>query len=67
MNAEQYRDKVKISAAVREGKDLWDREQDTFTNIPNNRDMPPLVLEEPERFGYMVNRDGPSAGFTDYP
>lgn len=67
MNAEQYRDKVKISAAVREGKDLWDREQDTFTNIPNNRDMPPLVLEEPERFGYMVNRDGPSAGFIDYP
>ncbi|POR37315.1 Beta-1,4-mannosyl-glycoprotein 4-beta-N-acetylglucosaminyltransferase [Tolypocladium paradoxum] len=67
MNAEQYRDKDKIAAAVREGTDLWGRSQDTFTKIEKNKDMPPLVLEEPERFGYMTNRDGPSAGFTDYP
>ncbi|KAK3182028.1 hypothetical protein K4F52_006592 [Lecanicillium sp. MT-2017a] len=67
MNAEEYRDKDKIADAVREGKDLWGRKQDTFTRLEANNDMPPLVLAEPERFGYMASRDGPSAGFTDYP
>lgn len=67
MNAERYRDKDKIAAAVRDGRDLWERQQDTFIKIEKNKDIPPLVLEEPERFGYMTNRDGPSAGFTDYP
>ncbi|KAJ6445183.1 Beta-1,4-mannosyl-glycoprotein 4-beta-N-acetylglucosaminyltransferase [Purpureocillium lavendulum] len=67
MNADQYRDRDRIAAAVREGRDIWEREQDTFTRIDNNDDMPPLVLEEPDRFRYMTSRDGPSAGFTDYP
>ncbi|KAK2126742.1 glycosyltransferase family 17-domain-containing protein [Fusarium oxysporum II5] len=66
MNREEYRDKDKIAAAVREGKDLWGREQDQFVRIENNKDMPPLVLDEPKRFGYMISRDGPSAGFVDY-
>lgn len=67
MNAEQYRDKDKIAAAVREGRDVWERQQDTFTKVEKNMDLPLLVLEEPKRFGYLTNRDGPSAGFTDYP
>ncbi|KAK2616265.1 hypothetical protein QQS21_000900 [Conoideocrella luteorostrata] len=67
MNAERYRDKDKIAAAVREGRDLWERQHDTFTRLQENKDTPPLVLEEPKRFGYMTNRDGPTAGFTDYP
>ncbi|KAK2612758.1 hypothetical protein QQS21_001209 [Conoideocrella luteorostrata] len=66
MNAEEYRDKGKIAAAVREGKDLWGRQQDTFTKIEGNKDLPPLVLEDSKRFGYMADRNGPSAGFTDY-
>ncbi|TQS32817.1 hypothetical protein Golomagni_06858 [Golovinomyces magnicellulatus] len=66
MNAEQYRNKDKIAAAVRQGKDLWERSVDQFTKIDNNKDMPPLVLDDAERFAYMINRDGPSAGFTDY-
>ena len=67
MNAEQYRDKDRIAAAVREGRDVWERQQDTFTRIEQNTDMPPLVLGDRGCFGYMTNRDGPSAGFTDYP
>ncbi|KAF5237893.1 hypothetical protein FAUST_5845 [Fusarium austroamericanum] len=66
MNRKQYRDEDKIANAVREGKDLWGREQDEFVRIENNMDVPPLVLEEPKRFGYMISRDGPSAGFEDY-
>ncbi|KAM0277909.1 hypothetical protein ACHAO9_012391 [Fusarium lateritium] len=66
MNREEYRNKDKIAAAVREGKDLWGRDHDKFIRIESNKDMPPLVLEEPKRFRYMISRDGPSAGFTDY-
>lgn len=66
MNHEEYRDRDKIAAAVREGKDLWGREQDQFVRIEDNKDMPSLVLNEPNRFGYMISRDGPSAGFVDY-
>ncbi|CAJ0551566.1 Ff.00g114960.m01.CDS01 [Fusarium sp. VM40] len=66
MNRDQYRDKNKIASAVREGKDLWGREHDKFLKIESNSDLPPLVLEEAKRFSYMISRDGPSAGFTDY-
>lgn len=66
MNKEEYRDRDKIANAIREGRDLWDREQDTFTRVEHNKDLPPMVLKEPHRFRYMVDRDGPSAGFTDY-
>ena len=67
MNHEYFRNRDRIASAVREGRDLWGRPQDVFTKVEGNRDMPPLVLEDPERFGYMISRDGPKAGFTDYP
>ncbi|OAA71374.1 glycosyl transferase family 17 protein [Cordyceps fumosorosea ARSEF 2679] len=67
MNDAEYRDRDRIADAIRKGKDVWDRDQDQFSRIENNTDMPPLVLQEPERFGYMTSRDGQSAGFTDYP
>ncbi|EJP63526.1 glycosyltransferase family 17 [Beauveria bassiana ARSEF 2860] len=67
MNRDEYRDKDRIAAAVRGGTDLWERDTETFTRIDKNTDVPPMVLREPERFGYMTSRDGPSAGFTDYP
>ncbi|CEJ79786.1 Putative Glycosyl transferase family 17 protein [[Torrubiella] hemipterigena] len=67
MNAEEYRGSDKIADAVREGRDLWGRAHDTFTRIEGNIDMPPLVMKEKERFQYMTNRDGLSAGFIDYP
>ncbi|CAF3490515.1 unnamed protein product [Fusarium graminearum] len=66
MNCEQYRDEDKIATAVREGNDLWGREQDEFVRIERNEDVPPLVLEEPKRSDYMISRDRPSAGFEDY-
>ncbi|KAM3501148.1 hypothetical protein MY11210_009415 [Beauveria gryllotalpidicola] len=67
MNRDEYRDEDRIAAAVRGGTDLWERDTETFTRIDKNTDIPPIVLREPERFGYMTSRDGPSAGFTDYP
>ncbi|CAM1503064.1 Fc.00g078400.m01.CDS01 [Cosmosporella sp. VM-42] len=67
MNEPEYQDRDKIATAVREGKDLWGRRKDTFRRIENNTDVPRFLLEEGERFKYMMNRDGETAGFTDYP
>lgn len=66
MNDAKYRDRDKIADAVRLGKDLWGRRTETFRRIDGNKDMPSLLLKD-ERYAYMVSRDGPSAGFTDYP
>ncbi|KAK1599960.1 family 17 glycosyltransferase [Colletotrichum navitas] len=67
MNGERFRDRDRIAEAIRSGKDLWGRDVDQFVRLENNTDMPSILLEQPQRFGYMVNRDGLSAGFTDYP
>ena len=67
MNQDEYRDRHRIADHVRAGKDLWEREGEVYGRVEGNRDVPGLLLDEPERFGYLVNRDGPSAGFSDYP
>ncbi|ORY62248.1 glycosyl transferase [Pseudomassariella vexata] len=67
MNQEVYRDRDRIANYVRQGKDLWDREGEEFLRVENNEDIPPMLLDERDRFSYLVDRDGPSAGFRDYP
>ncbi|KAH7143854.1 glycosyl transferase [Dactylonectria macrodidyma] len=67
MNEEPYRDRTRIADAVRQGADLWGRKWDVFSRLDNNRDVPPCLLEDEERYRYMLNRDGETAGFTDYP
>ncbi|KAL2020704.1 hypothetical protein VTK56DRAFT_8004 [Thermocarpiscus australiensis] len=66
MNAEPFRDRRRIADRVRSGRDLWDREGEVFDRVEDNRDVPSFLLDNKERFGYLLNRDGPSAGFTDY-
>ncbi|KAH9891499.1 glycosyltransferase family 17 protein [Xylariomycetidae sp. FL2044] len=67
LNQEQYRDRDRIADRVRNGKDLWDREGEEYEKIENNLDVPSLLMDEPDKFSYLLNRDGPTAGFTDYP
>ncbi|PHH68947.1 hypothetical protein CDD82_168 [Ophiocordyceps australis] len=69
MNEPKYRDVHRIAAAVRDGRDVWGRRQDVFERIDDNDDVPPPLLTESgrRRFGYMLSRDGESAGFSDYP
>lgn len=66
MNQEKYRDKKRIATAVRNGKDVWDRQQDKFEKIVSNQDVPEILRKESDRFAYMMNRDSDNAGFTDY-
>lgn len=66
MNDAEYRDRPRIADRVRRGKDLWDRERDVFDRLAGNKDVPAVLLADPERFRYLLNRDGPTAGFEDY-
>ena len=66
MNDAEYRDKSRIARYIRSGKDLWDREGEIYDRLDNNTDLPSYLLEHPARFEYLLDRDGPSAGFTDY-
>ncbi|KAI1339641.1 glycosyltransferase family 17 protein [Xylariaceae sp. FL0016] len=67
LNQEVFRDRQRIADRVRNGKDLWDREGEEYERQEDNRDLPPLLLKEPDRFSYLLDRDGPTAGFSDYP
>ncbi|KAJ9162009.1 Glycosyl transferase family 17 protein [Coniochaeta hoffmannii] len=66
MNGEEYRNKERIADRVRRGKDVWDRTRDQFDRIEGNKDVPQVLLENPEKYRYLLNRDGPTAGFDDY-
>jgi len=67
LNQEVYRDKARIVDRVRKGEDLWDRPSEVYDRIDGNWDLPePLTrATEKDRFGHMLDRDGPNAGFTD--
>lgn len=67
LNQEVFRDRDRIADHVRSGKDLWDREGEEYERIENNNDIPTALLGNPEKFSYLLNRDGPNAGFEDYP
>ncbi|KAI1435047.1 glycosyltransferase family 17 protein [Xylaria sp. CBS 124048] len=67
MNHDVYRDRDRIADRVRNGKDLWDRDGQSYEKVENNMDVPELLLKEPDRFSWLLNRDGPTAGFQDYP
>jgi beta-1,4-mannosyl-glycoprotein beta-1,4-N-acetylglucosaminyltransferase len=66
MNAERFRDRDRMVERVRNGRDLWDRDGEVYDRVEDNKDVPQFLLENRERFGYMLDRDGPAAGFLDY-
>lgn len=65
-NKEEYRKKAYIVEHIRKGKDLWDRWGQWYLRMDGNKDVPSYVAERKERFGYLLDRDGESAGFVDY-
>lgn len=67
MNEDIFRDRDRAAEHVRNGQDLWDRPSEQYERIENNADIPSILLEQPERFRYLLNRNGESAGFSDYP
>lgn len=67
LNAPKYRDRERIVDRVRRGKDLWDRSGEVYQRIENNTDVPVPLEGDRERWRYLLDREGKSAGFADYP
>ncbi len=67
MNQEVFRDRHRIADRVRKGQDLWDRAGDRFDKVENNTDVPRLLLHHRAQYRYLLDRDGETAGFSDYP
>ncbi|KAF3769393.1 family 17 glycosyltransferase [Cryphonectria parasitica EP155] len=64
----EYRDRERIIDRVRKGQDLWDRREKVFDRIENNTDVPASLLgADRRRWRYLVDRNGESAGFMDFP
>lgn len=65
-NSEVNRDPQTIVARVRNGTDLFGREDMFYNRVDGNTDVPKYVLEHEDRFGHLLDRDGEDAAFTDY-
>ncbi|KAL3418653.1 glycosyltransferase family 17 [Phlyctema vagabunda] len=61
-----FLDRTRIVDRVRKGLDLWDREGELYDRIENNDDLPRYLKDNKEKFTYMISRDNPSAGFSDF-
>ncbi|KAI0018523.1 glycosyltransferase family 17 protein [Xylariomycetidae sp. FL0641] len=67
LNQDVFRGRDRIADRFRNGRDLWDREGQEYVRINGNEDIPPMLVDHPDRFSYLLDRDGPTAGFLDYP
>lgn len=65
-NTEANRDENTIVSRVRNGEDLFGRVGQKFSRVEENKDVPEYVLHRPDAFGYLLDRDGDDAGFTDW-
>ena len=65
-NTPENRDPRTIVDRVRHGIDLFGRWGQFYDKIEDNRDVPEYVLENAEKFKYLVDRDGEDAAFVDY-
>ena len=65
-NTPQNRDPRTIAERVRHGIDLFGRWGEFYDKVEHNKDVPQLVLENSDRFKYLVDRDGEDAAFEDY-
>ncbi|CAF4649768.1 unnamed protein product [Rotaria sp. Silwood1] len=62
----KYHDQKHIIDRFRNGKDLFDRASEPLRRVYKNEiELPRLLQVEQNRFGYMLNRSAPNAGFLD--
>lgn len=66
LNTEANRDEKTIVERVRTGQDLFGRAGEKYARVDDNKDVPEYVLHRPDMFGYLLDRDGDDAGFSDW-
>lgn len=65
-NTAENKDPKTMVERVRNGKDLFGREGEVYDRIGDNRDVPAYVVQHKGTYGYLLDRDGEDAGFTDW-
>ena len=65
-NTAENRDAEVIRDRVQQGLDLFGRQSEIYDRFMDNLDAPAYILQQQDRFGYLLNRDGDDAGFTDW-
>lgn len=65
-NIPEFTDPQNLVPRVRNGQDLFARPDQIYDRIDNNNDAPRYLLDNKERFDYLLNRDPENANFKDY-
>ena len=65
-NQPQYQTRGHILHHVRSGIDLFDRADQQYVYIDPTTAAPPYVRAHADRFGYLLDRRGPTGGFLDF-
>ncbi|KAK3644793.1 hypothetical protein LTR56_009458 [Elasticomyces elasticus] len=65
VNTTENREPKNIIECVKHGQDPFRREAEVYDKVINNGDVPAYVLQNRQAFGYLLDRDGNNAGFTD--
>lgn len=65
LDVPQFREKGHIVNVVRKGLDWFDRKSQIFEHV-DPVDIPQYLHMHMDRFSYMLERRGPTAGFNDY-
>jgi beta-1,4-mannosyl-glycoprotein beta-1,4-N-acetylglucosaminyltransferase len=66
LNQPEFRDPAGIVRRVRNGLDLFDREEEYYDRIESKADIPEYTKSHREQFSYILDRDPPNANFRDY-
>lgn len=64
-NRPEFTDRSKILQRVRQGRDPYNRTTKTYDRIDRNPDVPQYLLDRPDRFAYLIDRDPANANFKD--
>ena len=65
-NKPEYKDPKAVIRRVQNGTDPFDRGF-PYEKIPQDKmDAPEYLLNNPDRFPYLLDRDAPNANFRDY-
>ena len=66
LDRDEFKDKEQILNRVRNGTDLFGRDDVRFDRVEDNPDVPEFILNQKDRYNYLIDRDPPNANFRDY-
>jgi beta-1,4-mannosyl-glycoprotein beta-1,4-N-acetylglucosaminyltransferase len=61
----RFFERSRVISYVRSGRDLFDRKDQIYIYVEPN-DIPTYVRDNLDRYGFLLDRRGPTAGFSDF-